>query len=127
MRLTDLQVWLTADTDSPALTADTEYWVRVDSVQPSSTKWHYIRTLPAGPVAPVFTAGSSTTLSLQVGHANGASVGTVGATDGNGDTLTYSLSGTNAGSFTIDSATGEIKVKTGVNLTAGRLLGDGER
>ena len=102
-----------------ALTADTEYWVSIKGYISLRSAWHYIRTLPAGPVAPVFTDGASTTLSLQVGHANGASVGTVGATDGNGDTLTYSLSGTNAGSFTIDSATGEISVKTGVNLTAG--------
>ena len=41
-------------------------------------------------------------------------VGTVTATDADDDTLTYSLEGTDAGSFAIDSGTGEIKTKTGV-------------
>ena len=41
-------------------------------------------------------------------------VGTVTATDDNNDTLTYSLEGTDAGSFDIDSGTGEIKTKAGV-------------
>ena len=100
---------------APALTASTEYWVMVHGYTFNS-KWHYIRTLAAGPVAPVFTDGASTTLSMQEGHADGASVGTVGATDGNGDTLTYSLSGTHASSFTINSSTGEISVAAGVNL-----------
>ena len=41
-------------------------------------------------------------------------VGMVTATDADADNLTYSLEGTDAGSFTIDSGTGEIKTKTGV-------------
>ena len=41
-------------------------------------------------------------------------VGTVTATDDDDDTLTYSLEGTDAASFAIDSGTGEIKTKSGV-------------
>ena len=49
-------------------------------------------------------------------HADGASVGFVAATDADGDTLTYSLSGTDAASFALDTATGEITVASGVTL-----------
>ena len=41
-------------------------------------------------------------------------VGMVTATDADADNLTYSLEGTDAASFDIDSGTGEIKTKTGV-------------
>ena len=40
----------------------------------------------------------------------------VAATDEDNDTLTYSLGGTDAGSFTIESSTGQIKVAAGVSL-----------
>ena len=68
------------------------------------------------PADPVFTAGAAVTLSIAEGHADGASVGTVAATDANGDVLAYSLSGADAASFTIDAATGEISVAPGVSL-----------
>ena len=35
-------------------------------------------------------------------------------TDGDSDTLAYALAGTDAASFTLDTATGQIKTKTGV-------------
>ena len=38
----------------------------------------------------------------------------VAATDTDGDTLTYGLSGTDAASFDIDTATGQLKTKEGV-------------
>ena len=100
---------------SPALTENTEYWVRIQGYG-AQYKWHYIRTLTAGPAAPVFTDEAPVLLSIAEDHADGASVGTVAATDANGDTLTYSLSGTDAASFTIDTATGEISVAAGVSL-----------
>ncbi len=50
----------------------------------------------------------------QVSHPN---VGApVTATDPNGDTLTYSLGGTDAGSFSINQVTGQITVKTATKL-----------
>ena len=61
--------------------------------------------------APVFTDGSSTTrgvnettnvISIKVGAA-------IAATDADGDTLTYTLGGTDADSFTIDSTSGQLR------------------
>ena len=70
-----------------------------------------------GPAKPTFDDGASKTLSISEGHADGASVGTVGATDANaGDTLTYSHGGTDAATFTVNSSTGEISVASGVQL-----------
>ena len=40
----------------------------------------------------------------------------VAATDPEGDTLTYTLTGTDAAKFTIESASGQIKLKTGTTL-----------
>ena len=65
--------------------------------------------------APAFP-GSSTTRSIDENSASGANVGAaVRATDADGDRLTYSLTGTDAGSFTINSG-GQIMVGTGTML-----------
>ncbi len=57
------------------------------------------------------------TLSVAENTAADANVGSaVTATDTESDTLTYSLSGTDASSFTIDSATGQVKVGSGTTL-----------
>ena len=65
--------------------------------------------------APAFP-GSSTTRSVDENSASGANVGAaVRATDADGDRLTYSLTGTDAGSFTINSS-GQIMVGTGTML-----------
>ena len=70
---------------------------------------------PQGNRAPAFP-GSSTTRSIDENSASGANVGAaVRATDADGDTLTYSLTGTDAGSFTINSG-GQIMVGTGTML-----------
>ena len=64
--------------------------------------------------APVF---SPTTATREVAEnsAVGTSVGAVvTATDADNDTLTYSLEGTDAASFDIESGTGQIKTKSGV-------------
>ena len=65
--------------------------------------------------APVFS-GTTATRTVPENSAAGTNVGAaVAATDADtGDTLTYSLEGTDAGSFTIDSGTGQIKTKSGV-------------
>ena len=71
---------------------------------------------PQGNRAPVFTDGAATTRSIDENSASGANVGAaVRATDADGDTLTYSLTGTDAGSFTINSG-GQIMVGTGTML-----------
>ena len=65
--------------------------------------------------APVFTDGSETTRSIAENPAGGENVGAaVSATDADGDTLTYSLTGTDAGSFAINIDTGQILTKPGV-------------
>ena len=71
--------------------------------------------VPVTNSAPVFS-GTATTRSVPENSAVGTNVGApVTATDADADdTLTYSLEGTDAASFTIDTGTGQIKTKTGV-------------
>ena len=65
-------------------------------------------------VAPVF-ANDLVAITLPENSAVGTSVGAaVTATDADSDTLTYSLEGTDAASFDIESGTGQIKTKSGV-------------
>ena len=63
--------------------------------------------------APVFTEGDSTTRSIAENTVAGTNIGTViGATDADAlDTLNYSLGGTDANSFAIASATGQLQTK----------------
>ena len=63
--------------------------------------------------APAFTDGASTTRFIAENTASGVNIGSaVAATDADsGDTLTYSLGGTDASSFSIDSATGQLQTK----------------
>ena len=65
--------------------------------------------LPNAP--PAFTEGD-TTRSIPEDTLPGVNIGrAVSATDPDGDTLTYSLSGTNAAAFAIDSSSGQLKTK----------------
>ena len=60
--------------------------------------------------APVFAVGSSTTHTVAENTAAGENIGSpVSATDDDGDTLSYSLSGTDAGKFSIDSTNGQLR------------------
>ena len=73
----------------------------------------------AGNAEPAFDDGATTTRTLPENSGAGVNVvgGVVAATDSDsGDTLTYSLSGTDAARFEIDS-NGQIKVKTGSTHT----------
>ena len=63
--------------------------------------------------SPVF-ATNLAVFTLPENSAANVVVGTVMATDEDDDTLTYSLEGTDAASFDIDSGTGEIKTRSGV-------------
>ena len=69
---------------------------------------------------PVFSEGASTTRSVPVSAQAGTSVGRpVTATDADpGSTLTYSIEGTNAASFSINSSTGQLLTRAGVTLPA---------
>ena len=63
---------------------------------------------------PMFTDGDSTTRSIAENMPGGTAVGSaISATDSdNSDTLRYSLSGTDAGSFSINSSTGQLSSST---------------
>ena len=67
--------------------------------------------------APTFTEGAGATRSVAENTAAGTNIGTaVAATDANsGDTLTYSLSGTNADSFAIVSTSGQLQTKAALD------------
>ena len=66
-------------------------------------------------IAPAF-ADSTLTRTLAENTAADTDIGDpVTATDTEGDALSYSLQGTDADAFTIDSSTGQIKTKTGVS------------
>ena len=62
---------------------------------------------------PVFTDGDSTTRSIAENTDAGENIGDpVSATDPDNDVLTYSLGGTDAAAFSIDSTTGQLQTKT---------------
>ena len=66
--------------------------------------------------APTFTEGESATRSLPENTAAGQNVGAaVSATDQDGNTLIYTLTGDDAGSFDIDDETGQLTTKSGVS------------
>ena len=66
--------------------------------------------------APVFKDGDSTTRTVAENTPSGRAIGSpVGATDEDGDTLTYSLSGDDAGSFSIGATNGQLKTKAALN------------
>ena len=66
--------------------------------------------------APVFTDGTSTTRSVAENTASGQSIGTaVAATDTDNDTLTYTLGGDDAASFSIVSTTGQLQTSAALD------------
>ena len=66
--------------------------------------------------APVFTAGATTTRSIAENAGTGINIGSaVAATDPEASKLTYTLGGTNATSFSIDDATGQLKTKAALD------------
>ena len=73
------------------------------------------------PVAPGFADGFRTARDVAQNARPGDAVGDpVAATHPNDLEITYSLSGADAASFTVDAKTGQIRVKEGVALEAGR-------
>ncbi len=65
---------------------------------------------------PVFTEGSNATRFVDENIGTGVDIGSaVSATDAEGDTLSYSLSGTDAFSFSIDSSSGQIRTSSSLD------------
>ena len=66
---------------------------------------------------PIFTDGLTTTRSVKEGTRGSRTIGApISATDADGDTLTYSISGTNASLFDIDTNSGLLLTRHNVNL-----------
>ncbi len=66
--------------------------------------------------APVFTDGASTTRSIAENTGTGQDIGAaVGATDADNNSLTYTLGGTDAASFSIVSASGQLRTKAALD------------
>ncbi len=66
--------------------------------------------------APLFTDGESITLTIAENTASGTDIGgAVAATDADNDTLTYTLGGTDAASFTIDSTSGQLRTSSSLD------------
>ena len=73
------------------------------------------------PVAPKFGDGFRTTRAVAENARPGVAVGDpVSATHPDELEITYTLSGTDASSFTVDEETGQISVKEGVGLIVGK-------
>ena len=86
--------------------------VRV-SVEGISTSVSFTATSTTANIAPVFTDGTNTTRTIAENTAANISIGTaITATDTDNDTLTYTLGGTDAAAFNIDSNTGQLKTKS---------------
>ena len=67
--------------------------------------------------APVFAATNDTALTIAENTAAGTNIGTAfAASDEDNDTLTFSLGGTDAGSFDIGSGSGQLKTKAALNF-----------
>ncbi|MYI88939.1 MAG: hypothetical protein F4082_01325, partial [Gammaproteobacteria bacterium] len=99
------------------LAANTAYQVQVRAKGDGNSAWVFASGVTERLPAPPEFANDNVTLAVVENTAAGSDVGVpVTASDVNGDTLTYSLSGTDAGSFDIDSASGQIKVGSGTAL-----------
>ena len=71
---------------------------------------------------PVFDEGAATTRSVAENSATGSNVGApVAATDGDHDTLSYSLLGADSAHFSIDSSNGQIKSSGALDYETGAL------
>ncbi len=67
--------------------------------------------------APTFTDGSSITRPIAENSNSGTDIGSaIAATDADDDTLTYTLDGTDAASFTINSTNGQLKTKAALDF-----------
>ena len=73
--------------------------------------------------APVFSDGSSTTRSVAENTASGQNIGrAVSATDPENGTLTYTLGGTDASSFSIVSTSGQLQTRAALDYETKCLL-----
>ena len=102
-----------------SLDSGTTYQVQVRATNAEGTSgWSATGTGSTDNSAPAF-ASDTTTRSVAENTASGANVGSaVTATDSDGDTLTYTLGGTDAASFDITSTSGQIQTSAALNYEA---------
>ncbi len=96
----------------------------VETIAAVTTTEETTPTLPSSDqnVAPIFTDGERTTRSIAENTLAETNIGTaVSATDANSNTLTYSLSGTDAATFDIDTTTGQLKTKLALDYETKRV------
>ena len=75
-----------------------------------------LEVLPSLNSPPIFTDGTTTKRTVAENTVANANIGNaISATDANNDTLIYTLSGTDAAAFTVDSATGQLKTKVALD------------
>ena len=117
-RMGNFMPWSQGNTDLTAtisgLSESTNYEIRVRATnQEGSSDWSEVG-MGRTNSPPVFTltAPVMRTVKERVSDINLGDL--ISATDPDGDTLTYSLSGSDAGNFSIDAATGQIQSKTDV-------------
>ena len=80
-------------------------------------EWSAIATGTPGNARPAFTEGSTTGRSIPENSPAFSNVGNlIAATDADGDTLTYTLGGDDAGAFAIDAENGQITVGASTTL-----------
>ncbi len=102
----------------PDLDDDAAYDIQVRAVNDQGDgAWSYTETETPSGDAPYFAEGTDTTRSIDENATAGTNVGSpVVATDPTNETLAYTLSGTDAGSFDIDDSTGQLSVASGTAL-----------
>ena len=118
----------TSDGDSnvPSLGKADSFTVTIKATDPFSTSDTVVMTITVDEVdeAPVFTAGKTSHSHAEITAANTV-VYTFAAYDPEGDTLTYSVSGEDAGKFSIDSDAGDLTFDASPNFEA-RGSADGD-
>ena len=98
-------------TDPSGETATVNVTIKVNNVDEGPE----IMRAPDANVAPEF-ASATTTITVAENTPAGENIGSpVAANDPNGDALTYALGGTDAASFDIDSATGQLMTQTALD------------
>ncbi len=95
---------------------DNIYRVFIHAASGSSTGFLPVAIAVTNLAEPPKFPSATTTRELPENSGTGVSVGeAVEATDDAGDTVTYTLEGTDADSFDVDSTTGQIRTKSGVS------------
>ncbi len=116
-----------ADTNSPALTSETDYFVRVSGPTNKTSSWKAISTLRTNQ-QPSFPATAIVTATIAENNAAGAQISRPNqylATDPDGDTLEYSIDTASDMVFDIDPASAVLTATGALDRESTPLLADG--